>query len=266
MEPAIQPTPELAAKPKLYDMHCHLDFAQDPAALADGLATRGVGGYSVTATPEGFERAQHLLTSSPRLRIGAGLHPWWLADGRCGPTEVAAAERLVETTAFVGEIGLDFARDRAASRDIQVDAFERIVRTCAKQGNKLISIHAVRAADAVLDLLERYRCTEACTCILHWFSGSSEDLNRAIRMNCYFSVGERMVASKRGRAYVRAIPEHRLLLETDLPSDGCSGDDADTLEQSLQNTLEQLEQLRDQPLAHTIASTSKELLAHCEVQ
>lgn len=39
-------------------------------------------------------------------------------------------------------------------------------------------------------------------------------------MGCWFSVGERMLATKRGRAYVQSIPSDRLLLETDAPPVG----------------------------------------------
>ena len=83
----------------------------------------------------------------------------------------------------------------------------------------MISIHAVRSATAVLDVLERHRATHNNACILHWFSGSSQELAHARELGCHFSVNPNMLATKRGRAYVPQIPPERLLLETDLPDE-----------------------------------------------
>ena len=63
---------------RLFDMHCHLDFDADPRALADGLAACGTGALSATVTPAGFDRAARLLAPCPNVRVGAGLHPWWV--------------------------------------------------------------------------------------------------------------------------------------------------------------------------------------------
>ena len=120
----------------------------------------------------------------------------------------------------MGEVGLDFAPRREGTFETQLDAFERIVDACCAQGGKVISIHAVRSATAVLDVLERHGATRSNACILHWFSGSSQELARARELGCHFSVNPNMLATKRGRAYVRQIPPNRLLLETDLPEEG----------------------------------------------
>ena len=129
-----------------------------------------------------------------------------------------AAGGLFEQPERLGEVGLDFAPRRDGTQERQLAAFERVASAC-DQGGKVVSIHAVRAATQVLDVLERHRSCERNVCIIHWFSGTSDELTRAVRLGCRFSVGTRMLATKRGRAYVRAIPPDRLLLETDLPDD-----------------------------------------------
>ena len=109
----------------------------------------------------------------------------------------------------------------------------------------MISIHAVRSATAVLDVLERRHATRSSACILHWFSGSSQELARARELGCHFSVNPNMLATKRGRAYVRQIPPNRLLLETDLPEEGTDATQTgpewiealEMVEQDLQHTL-----------------------------
>lgn len=204
----------------LADMHCHLDFSSDMAALARLAQAHGVAAFSNTVTPEGYLAAGEALAGFPNVRTGVGLHPWWVADGRCGAEQVKLVCQLIQETRFVGEVGLDFTPRREGTFETQLDAFERIVDTCCAQGGKVISIHAVRSATAVLDVLERHRATHSNACILHWFSGSSQELARARELGCHFSVNPNMLATKRGRAYVRQIPPERLLLETDLPDEG----------------------------------------------
>ena len=204
----------------LADMHCHLDFSSDMAALARLAQAHSAAAFSNTVTPEGYLAASKALAGFPNVRTGIGLHPWWVADGRCGAEQVELACELARTSQFVGEVGLDFAPRREGTFETQLDAFERIVETCCVQGDKVISIHAVRSATAVLDVLERHGATCDNACILHWFSGSSQELARARKLGCHFSINPAMLTTKRGRAYVRQIPPERLLLETDLPEEG----------------------------------------------
>ena len=204
----------------LADMHCHLDFSSDMAALARLAQAHGVAAFSNTVTPEGYLAASKVLAGFPNVRTGVGLHPWWVADGRCGAEQVELACELIQETRFVGEVGLDFAPRREGTFETQLDAFERVINACCAQGGKVISIHAVRSATAVLDVLERHQATRSNACILHWFSGSSQELTRARELGCHFSVNPAMLATKRGRAYVQQIPPARLLLETDLPEEG----------------------------------------------
>ena len=229
----------------LADMHCHLDFSSDMAALAQLAQVHSVAAFSNTVTPEGYLAASKALASFPNAHVGVGLHPWWVADGRCGAEQVELACELARTSQFVGEVGLDFAPRREGTFETQLDAFERIVNACCAQGGKVISIHAVRSATAVLDVLERRHATRSSACILHWFSGSSQELARARELGCHFSVNPNMLATKRGRAYVRQIPPNRLLLETDLPEEGTDATQTgpewiealEMVEQDLQHTL-----------------------------
>ena len=203
----------------LADMHCHLDFSSDMAALARLAQRRGVTAFSNTVTPEGFLAARGALADFPNVAVGVGLHPWWVADGRCGAEQVELACELVRESRFVGEVGLDFAPRREDTFASQADAFERVITACCEGGGKVVSIHAVRSATAALDILERHGAARKNACILHWFSGTSQELARARALGCHFSINPAMLATKRGRAYVRQIPPDHLLLETDLPEE-----------------------------------------------
>ena len=251
----------------LIDAHCHLDFAGNAAELAAAYAACG-GALSGTCDPRDFERVRsEIARFAPHVRVGLGLHPWWVADGTCGEGEIALFERLAPATPLISEVGLDFQPRRAKTRDAQISAFERVClaasRSSAEFPRRVMSIHSSAAAMCTLDVLERTGCLDACTCIFHWFSVSQEELNRAIEAGCLFSVNERMLKTKRGRAYARAIPEERLLIETDFPSKPTPMAIPQDVSPRLGRTMSLLAEARgadERLLAATVAATSERIL------
>lgn len=241
-------------------MHCHLDFLADPPAFAREAATRGMGFFAATVTPDGYLSAREPLKDAPNVRLGVGLHPWWVHDRRCGMEDAQRAVDLARGTRFVGEIGLDFGKRCTSSRDAQIAAFECIARACAREGAKVLTVHAVRSADTVLDILERTGCLANNQVIFHWYSDSSDGLWRAARAGCYFSVNPRMLATRRGREYARIIPCDRLLVETDLPPEEDAGFELDAWEAELRDVVAGLGRIRGEELGQTIAATSRLLL------
>lgn len=205
------------------DMHMHAGFAPDPVALAAELTGAGIASFANTVTPQEYARLSPTLASAPSMRLGLGLHPWWVGTPELGSLDDALAdfERELATTRFVGEVGLDFWPSRAHTKDGQIEALTRIAQLCVERGDVLVSLHSVRAERDLLDILEASGCLERCTCILHSYGGPSDQLARAIEDGCLFSIGRRMLSSRRGREYARILPDDRLLVESDLPaSDG----------------------------------------------
>lgn len=249
------------------DAHCHLDFAGNAAELAAAYAACG-GALSGTCDPRDFELVRTMLAPyAPRVRVGLGLHPWWVADGTCGEGEIALFERLALGAPLISEVGLDFQPRRDGTRDAQIEAFERVcvasARPPAEFPRRIMSIHSSAAAACVLDVLERTGCLDACICIFHWFSGSQEELTRAIESGCLFSVNERMLKTKRGRAYARAIPKNRLLIETDFPSKPTPMTIPQDVAPRLERTMSLLAEARgadERLLAATVAATSERIL------
>ncbi len=247
-----------SATSSLTDMHCHLDFAPGALQIAREADWQML---TMTADPRDYQKTCRSFVDFDGIRVAAGLHPWWIADGTCSMEEVDFLCRLATHTRFIGEIGLDFSKRHHGSENAQLAAFERIVGTCAREGGKVLSIHALHSADAILDILERHAVMESCTCIMHWFSGSAPQLARAIRMGCMFSLNNRMMTTGRGREYAKAIPEKRILLETDLPSH--KGDTCPThsMAEALQQALFAIEQVRNCPLHDIIADNAHRVLS-----
>lgn len=252
--------------PALWDMHVHLDFMRDMPEVVREAEAIGLGMFAVTVTPQGYENASRILQDLPNVHLCPGLHPWWIADGRCGTDDAARTAELVRNTRFVGEIGLDASPKHVpeGSLEQQISAFETICRACAETnetaGPKILSLHAVKTAGIILDILERTGCPGKCRCIFHWFTGSNEELNRALRSGCMFSLNEMMLHTRRGREYARQLPADRLLLETDAPPGQDIPFSAGEIKDSLIRTLNELNTIRGKDMQAIILRNSETLL------
>lgn len=212
-------------EPRLIDAHCHLDLMAYPNTVADETAAIGLGVFDCGVDPRDFAAAKKRASRYPIIIAGVGLHPWWLVDGRCGTAEVDLLCKFASRERFIGEVGLDFSPRFTGTEGMQTQVFERLCQTLSQRPlpDRVLSIHAVRAAGTVLDVLESHGLLipnpNSPAIIFHWFSGTSNEFVHARNAGCYFSVNERMLATKRGREYARQIPLDRLLLETDAPAE-----------------------------------------------
>lgn len=240
-------------------MHMHAGFASEPVAFAQALDAAGVAVFSNTIAPAEYCELKSFLGGFRTLRLGVGMHPWWVDSDK--------ADQLLDLigeTDFVGEVGLDFWPSHISSRNDQLIVFESAMQACASSGGKLISMHAVKAERELLDILEKTECIRRCTCILHSYGGPSDQLARAIAHGCLFSVGPRMLASKRGREYARIIPIDQLLVETDLPQNQGAPADAEDIASTIDDVTAHIALIRGcekEALAQTVRSHAERLLA-----
>ncbi|MGO8371129.1 Qat anti-phage system TatD family nuclease QatD [Rhizobium ruizarguesonis] len=196
----------------MIDFHCHLDLYPDPVAVTQSCVNQNLYVLSVTNTPSAWEGTLALSHDARRIRTALGLHPQ-IAHERHG--ELPLFEKYLPSTKYVGEIGLDGSPELRPHWETQKRVFHRILELCDQAGGRVMTIHSRRAATQVLDALEARK--GAGTPILHWFSGTKKELERAISMGCWFSVGPGMVVGQKGRDLVKMIPRDRLLTESDGP-------------------------------------------------
>ncbi|MGI3899894.1 MAG: Qat anti-phage system TatD family nuclease QatD [Janthinobacterium lividum] len=202
----------------MIDFHCHLDLYPDPEAVVKAITASGDHVLSVTTTPKAWKMTSALAKGSVRIRTALGMHPQ-LAHERHG--ELALFEALLPQTDYVGEIGLDGGPEYRVHADIQRKVLRSVLQMTARAGGRVMSIHSRHAASEVLDMLQS--APTAGSFILHWFSGSKAELDRAVSQGCWFSVGPPMLRSQKGRALVSAMPPGRVLTETDGPFGTVSG-------------------------------------------
>jgi TatD DNase family protein len=201
-------------QPELVDFHCHLDLYPDLATAITKCDARRAATLAVTTTPKAFARNRQLAGNSEFVRVALGLHPQ-LAEERA--SELELFERLLPETRYVGEVGLDAGPRYYRFFNAQKHIFRTVLNLCAQAGDKVLSVHSIRAAKHVLDLIEECLPTDRGKVVLHWFTGSPAEAQRGVEMGCYFSVNERMLSSPNGRRILHEIPDDRLLTETDGP-------------------------------------------------
>ena len=163
--------------------------------------------FSCTSSPDEWD-ALSRMDDSRTVRF-YGTHPWYFGrhDG----------ERLkdileADPKACVGEIGLD---SRRGSVTEQHDAFMEQLALC-KRYERPANVHMIGCES---DMLKAVRSSGA-VCILHSFTGPESYIHPFAECGCYFSVSPRMMRKDRRkiRLILSAIPEDRLLLETDAPN------------------------------------------------
>src|SRR3546814_20458674 len=86
-----------------------------------------------------------------------------------------------------------------------------MLRACALQGDQILMLQSVRATKPVLDMLDEHLPPDRAGVVLHWFTGSTADVRRAVDRGCYFSVNEGMLASATGLRVMRELPIDRVL-------------------------------------------------------
>jgi len=236
-------------------MHCHVDLMKSMEEFSRAALEERINLLTMTTTPKAYEVEKKKLTGFTNVQVALGLHPQLVFDRI---HELALVEKYIHSTRFVGEIGLDFNKQFYHSKERQIDVFSQIIGWCQRSPMKIISIHSVRSDKNVLDILEKYDCTKHNNCILHWYSGTIKQLDRAIELGCFFSVNEYMLNSSNGRSIVQKVPVDRLLLESDAPfiSDIKT---VEKLKRSLTHCLNELNLIKGNEVSKRIFETSRRL-------
>jgi TatD DNase family protein len=174
----------------------------------------GIATLAVTTTPKAWSRNYQLAAHSKHVRVALGLHPQLVSERAA---EIIEFERLLPETRYVGEVGLDAGPAFFKSLSEQKEVFQRILQLCAANGDKILTVHSVRAVGQVLDMIEAHLPPGRGRVVLHWFTGTRAQARRAAELGCFFSINSRMLVKPSHRELVKQLPEDRLLTETDGP-------------------------------------------------
>lgn len=256
---------------RMIDTHFHFDFILNQRERKLFLSILSLADIEVIAQTVIPSNYRQLGTIRPQ-RVALGFHPWWIRSQKQIEQELVIFKEQLPTTRFIGEIGLDFSSKilETVSIDCQVAVFEELLKLIAQQEKNvdepyILSIHSVKAANEVIDLLEKMNSYQvAIIPIIHGFNGTSDQLMRHIKNGGYLSVNLKMLQSKKGRAYAKQIPKERLLLETDLPKG--KWENGETIEllvkqvvENLEATLLELSIIRNEDMREIVHLNQKQL-------
>lgn len=189
-----------------------MDLYKEPDQVIARADEAGVYVLSVTTTPKAWPGTKRLTAGRPRIRTALGLHPQ-LAHERY--SELSLFEMMLPEAEYLGEIGLDGSKGYKSHSSIQKKVFETILMLSQRVGGRIMTIHSRGSAEAVLDCLHVH--SDAGLAVMHWFTGTQDELMRAVSMGCWFSVGPAMLKSRGGVMRAALMPRDRILPETDGP-------------------------------------------------
>ncbi|WP_345520675.1 TatD family hydrolase [Nocardioides conyzicola] len=193
----------------LIDTHCHISAYSDPVAIVRA-AESNTSIVAVTESPEEYRRLRTRLGRRDHIQIALGLHP--LRSHTFTPNDLARFFRLVPETTWIGEVGLDFSRQGAATKKEQLRVFDAVL-TEAQPGQHPLTVHSRGAEADTVGFLAQAKLSA----VLHWYTGPIGPIDAALDAGLYFSYNIAMVRSKKFATLLRAIPRDRTLLETDGP-------------------------------------------------
>ncbi|RLT44522.1 MAG: TatD family deoxyribonuclease [Chloroflexi bacterium] len=209
------------------DAHSHItsrEFADDREAMLQRAWDAGlVAIVEVGDDVASGMRALELARRDPRLHAVTGLHPHGASRFA---EEREVLRTLLETGEYVGvgEIGLDFYRDRSP-REAQFEAF-RWQLDLAREVERPVVIHSRDAdAESYAEIsawaarVGRYLGPDREVGMLHCFSGDAELAARYVELGFLISVPGTVTYQKndRGQGVARSVPLAAMLVETDAP-------------------------------------------------
>ena len=170
-----------------FDIHTH----RLPLHPEQAIISHTIG----SAQPDGSE-----------VYLSLGIHPWYL-DAHEAESQLATLRQSLQDDRVValGESGLD--RLRGCPLDVQISVFRHEV-ALAEEYRLPMVIHCVRAFNELVRLKKELHPQQPW--IIHGYRGKEIGVAELLRHGCYVSFGAKFQTEA-----VRAVPLHRLFIETD---------------------------------------------------
>jgi len=204
----------------LIDSHAHLDMKQfdsDRGQVIDRALSADVGliitvGIDIISS----RNAVKLATHYPPIFATIGIHPHNADNANKNDLEQIALIAQQDKIIAVGEIGLDFFRNRSA-RQKQIDVFTQQLAIAISLDLPVV-IHDREAHTETVNILSSFK-QNVLHGMIHCFSGDYKLAKTFINMGYYISIPGTVTFNNASQTQdvVRRIPLNRLLLETDAP-------------------------------------------------
>ncbi len=203
------------------DSHCHLNYqglVEDPPAVLARARAAGVDlmlSFSTRASE--WDAVIGTAERESDVMASVGIHPH---EADLHPD--VHAEKLVEKAQHprvvgIGETGLDYYYDHS-DRERQRQSFRGHI-AAAREAQLPLIVHTRDAEDDTYAILEAEMGKGAFPALIHCFTGTAGFADKVLELGLFVSISG-IVTFKNARDLqetARAIPQDRLLIETDSP-------------------------------------------------
>ena len=193
----------------MIDSHCHLQEFEDPGRVIGGLEAVICCGADLESSEKAIEIAERF----PQVFATVGCHP----DAKVFDGKLFLKLSRHKKVVAIGECGLDFLPEtREEEKSDQRELFKFNIDLAKETGLPLV-IHCRNAFEDVFQALSA-QCS-ALSVQMHCFTGNMEQMQECVKRGWYISFGGIVTfkSSHELRDVVKAVPENRLLIETDAP-------------------------------------------------
>ncbi|HEY8893141.1 MAG TPA: TatD family hydrolase [Clostridium sp.] len=194
----------------LVDFHFHLDYYSDNKDKYNYLNEHKIYTLCVTNLPEIYEQCINTYQNTKYVKFALGFNPQFAGSENLNKK---LFNKYMETTKYIGEVGLDYSKEHISSKSKQITIFDYIC-SLSKDKNKIFSVHSRGAEADVLEILVKNKIKSA---VFHWYSGKVDFINDIVGQGYYLSVNYSMTKSKTGREIIKNIPLNKILVESDGP-------------------------------------------------
>jgi TatD DNase family protein len=205
----------------LVDSHCHLDFptlASELDQVIERARAAGIGRLVTISTRARLFSQVHAITERfDEVYCSVGTHPHHAAKEPDVTVADLVAATAAEKVVAIGEAGLDYHYDNSP-RDMQEKGFRTHIAAARETGLPLV-IHARDADDDIARILEEESGNGVFPFVLHCFTGGADLARRGVALGGYVSFSGILTFknSENLREIAAALPEDRILVETDAP-------------------------------------------------
>lgn len=197
---------------KFLDTHCHLDLFDNPEKIINQIKNN-INIISMTTTPFAYSRNLQMFSKFENIKVALGLHPQ-LVNTKYFDFDLFCSH--LKDSFYIGEIGLDKSKEYLDFYDMQKECFTNILKASHDYNKKVLSIHSRYAENEVLECINSFG-NKKNIYILHWFTGSKTAVNKALSLNCLFSINGNMVDTAKGKDILKIVPLDKIILESDAP-------------------------------------------------
>lgn len=204
----------------IIDSHAHLydeRLSGRVDEIAQGLKEQGIEsvfevGYDLPSS----QNAVKLSEKYEQIFAIVGTHPHDAKNFDEESVDYYKSVASLDKVIAIGEIGLDYYYD-LSPREIQKEVFARQIEL-ASEVELPIVLHVRDAYKDALDILTSERDKLNSGVLLHCYSSSAEMIKQFNKFDCYYALGGAITFKNAKKDdVIMAIPEDRLLVETDSP-------------------------------------------------